>query len=248
MSPDNSHFGLTGFLQQLEHNPIAFTIFAILLLMSILSWYIIVSKMLKLAWLRWHNHREQRRFWQQAQLATVGNELAKRGHTALFARLRQAALTAHLHYQYAKPEYNRNKCSHSEFMTRTLQHQLDDERQRLQSGLSLLASIGSTAPFIGLLGTVLGIYHALLSISAQGQASLATVAGPVGEALVMTAIGLAVAIPAVLGYNLLNRANRHLLHQLKTAAHELHNFFHLGIIPQQQPPTAVTEEVAAHGV
>ena len=96
------------------------------------------------------------------------------------------------------------------------------ETARLESGLSVLASVGSVAPFVGLFGTVWGIYHALASISASGQATLDKVSGPVGEALIMTAFGLAVAIPAVLAYNALVRSNRNLLGQLENFAHDLH--------------------------
>ena len=99
---------------------------------------------------------------------------------------------------------------------------------RLESGMTILASIGSTAPFIGLLGTVWGIYHALVNISASGMASLDKVAGPVGEALVMTAFGLFVAIPAVLAYNAVTRANRVELSELDAFAHDLLAWFATG--------------------
>ena len=92
----------------------------------------------------------------------------------------------------------------------------------------MLASIGSTAPFVGLFGTVWGIYHALLGIGAAGQAGIAQVAGPIGEALIMTALGLVVALPAVLGYNALVRGNKVLLHQLDRFAHDLHAYFVTG--------------------
>jgi biopolymer transport protein ExbB len=98
----------------------------------------------------------------------------------------------------------------------------------MQSGLAVLASVGSTAPFVGLFGTVWGIYHALLSISAAGQATIDKVAGPIGEALVMTAMGLAVAIPAVLGYNALVRGNKGVLNKLNRFAHDLHAYFVTG--------------------
>jgi biopolymer transport protein ExbB len=93
---------------------------------------------------------------------------------------------------------------------------------RMQSGLSVLATIGSTAPFVGLFGTVWGIYNALVTIGATGQASIDKVAGPVGEALIMTALGLAVAVPAVLGYNWLMRRNRMALHSVKGFGSDLH--------------------------
>ncbi len=98
---------------------------------------------------------------------------------------------------------------------------IEEEAERLERGLTLLASVGSTAPFVGLFGTVWGIYHALLAIGISGQGTLDKVAGPVGEALIMTAIGLAVAIPAVLGYNALTRRNRIVLGRLDAFGHDL---------------------------
>ena len=98
----------------------------------------------------------------------------------------------------------------------------------MQSGLSVLASAGSTAPFVGLFGTVWGIYHALMSIGMAGQATIDKVAGPIGEALIMTALGLAVAIPAVLGYNALVRANKKIIAKLNRFAHDLHAYFVTG--------------------
>jgi biopolymer transport protein ExbB len=111
--------------------------------------------------------------------------------------------------------------SASDFLTRSMRRVIDEETARLESGLTVLASIGSTAPFIGLFGTVWGVYHALVNIGMSGQGTLDKVAGPVGEALVMTALGLAVAIPAVLAYNALVRRNRIVLAALDAFAHDL---------------------------
>jgi len=116
----------------------------------------------------------------------------------------------------------------SEWLTRALRNSIDEATARLQGGLAVLASVGSTAPFIGLFGTVWGIYHALVAISTTGQASIDKVAGPIGEALVMTALGLAVAIPAVLGYNALVRGNKATLTRLNRFAHDLHAHFVTG--------------------
>ena len=99
---------------------------------------------------------------------------------------------------------------------------------KLQSGLAILASVGSTAPFVGLFGTVWGIYHALMGISVAGQATIDKVAGPIGEALIMTALGLAVAIPAVLGYNALVRGNKSVVTNLNRFGHDLHAYFLTG--------------------
>lgn len=222
-------FGIEGFIQHVQDNPIALIVLGILLFMSVLSWYLILGKSLKLWWLQWRSGAYQRFFWRVENLQAVIERMRKRGARDPFARLCQAGINATLQHQQAASKRLELLCSHSEFITRSLHHCIDDERERLNAGLTILASIGSTAPFIGLLGTVLGIYHALITISASGQASLDTVAGPVGEALIMTAIGLAVAIPAVLGYNALSKSNRHFLHHLNKAAHDLHVYFNTGM-------------------
>jgi biopolymer transport protein ExbB len=111
---------------------------------------------------------------------------------------------AHLTSPSTQPELLK-QLDPSDWVTRSLQNTIDDATAELQSGMAILASVGSTAPFVGLFGTVWGIYHALMQIGMAGQATIDKVAGPIGEALIMTALGLAVAIPAVLGYNLLGR-------------------------------------------
>jgi hypothetical protein len=116
----------------------------------------------------------------------------------------------------------------SDWVTRELRNSIDEFTARLQGGMAVLASVGSTAPFVGLFGTVWGIYHALMGIGVAGQATIDKVAGPIGEALIMTALGLAVAIPAVLGYNALVRGNKSVLHKLNRFAHDLHAYFVTG--------------------
>ena len=116
----------------------------------------------------------------------------------------------------------------SDWVTRCLRNAIDECTARLQNGLAVLASVGSTAPFVGLFGTVWGIYHALLAIGLSGQSTIDKVAGPIGEALIMTALGLAVAIPAVLGYNALVRGNKYVMTKLNSFAHDLHAFFATG--------------------
>jgi biopolymer transport protein ExbB len=109
-----------------------------------------------------------------------------------------------------------------------LRQAINEAAARLEAGLTFLASVGSTAPFVGLFGTVWGIYHALIGVAASGQIAIDKIAGPVGEALIMTAVGLAVAIPAVLAYNAFTRVNRLLLAQLDGFAHDLHAFVTTG--------------------
>jgi len=125
----------------------------------------------------------------------------------------------------ALPEHSR----HDEFVAQALRRTISQEAMRLDTGLTLLASVGSIAPFIGLFGTVWGIYHALGTIAVGGQATVDKVAGPVGEALIMTAFGLAVAIPAVLAYNTLVRDNRLLMGEMETFAHDLHTYLITGV-------------------
>jgi biopolymer transport protein ExbB len=115
-----------------------------------------------------------------------------------------------------------------ELITRTLRQEINRVSSRLENGLTLLASVGSTAPFVGLFGTVWGIYHALIAVSSAGTVQIDKVAGPVGEALIMTALGLVVAIPAVLAYNAFTRVNRVTLAELDAFAHDLHAYLTTG--------------------
>jgi biopolymer transport protein ExbB len=111
----------------------------------------------------------------------------------------------------------------NDWVTLSIQRAIERIQSRLQGGLAFLATVGSTAPFVGLFGTVWGIYHALTAIGVAGQASIDKVAGPVGEALIMTAIGLAVAVPAVLGYNWLVRRNKSVLDDVRAFGSDLHS-------------------------
>ena len=198
---------------------------ALLLLgMSLASWMVIFIKAVDL-----RRHARQSRqiesFWHAADFADGLNKLgtdANNPFRTLALEGREAA--AHHH---AQPQLH-DSLDASEWLTRSLRNSIDEATARLQAGLAVLASVGSTAPFIGLFGTVWGIYHALLSISTAGQATIDKVAGPIGEALVMTALGLAVAIPAVLGYNALVRGNKGVLNKLNRFAHDLHAFFVTG--------------------
>jgi biopolymer transport protein ExbB len=116
----------------------------------------------------------------------------------------------------------------SEFVDRALRQAVDRESRNLEGGLTLLATVGSAAVFVGLLGTVMGIYYALINLGASGESSITAVAGPVGQALIMTAIGLFAAIPAVIAYNAYSRANRVTIAHFDEFAHDLHDFFSTG--------------------
>ena len=194
----------------------------LLVLMSLGSGYYLLFK-------SWHSWREKRaghsflgRFWQCHQLAEAESLLLSEGASEAYGRLAMAAFGARAQLQQSgMGQAPLLLGSADEFVLRALRHAISRERLRMEAGLTFLASVGSAAPFVGLFGTVWGIYHALLAIGAAGQSSLDKVAGPVGEALIMTGFGLAVALPAVLVYNLFVRLNRLKLAALEGFAHDL---------------------------
>jgi len=193
------------------------TTLILLVLMSLLSWYVIVSKLL-----------EQRRQAAQAlaaRTAFANADSLQKGATALakespFRFLVDSAMDA-----LRKYEALAGQVEVGAWLSQDIVRNVSTLQMRMQSGLSILATVGSTAPFVGLFGTVWGIYNALVTIGSTGQASIDKVAGPVGEALIMTALGLAVAVPAVLGYNWLVRRNRVALHSVKGFGSDLHTLF-----------------------
>ena len=196
----------------------------LLLVMSLSSWMVIIVKALDLRKFS-SQARQTESFWHSADFADGLNKLGSdpaNPFRALAMEGREA--TAHHH---AQPQLH-DSLGVSDWLTRSLRNSIVESTARLQAGLAILASVGSTAPFVGLFGTVWGIYHALLSISVAGQATIDKVAGPIGEALIMTALGLAVAIPAVLGYNALVRGNKSVLMKLNRFAHDLHAYFITG--------------------
>ncbi len=213
------------------------TVALILLGMSLASWLVILIKALDL-----RTHRAQAKgaeaFWHAADfedgLAKLGTEannpfrqLAETGREATRHIQRQDDPLARPGNTAPRPQLH-DQLDRSDWVTRELRNSIDEFTARLQGGMAVLASVGSTAPFVGLFGTVWGIYHALLGIGAAGQATIDKVAGPIGEALIMTALGLAVAIPAVLGYNALVRGNKGVLMKLNRFAHDLHAYFLTG--------------------
>ena len=201
---------------------------AVLVLMSVLSWAILALKGLTLVARRQRSHAFLNFFWNATSLEAVQHEIATHGAHDPFSHLASHAMQAqshHARYGAAKLE---EAGSASEFVTRTIKKVLDEETTRMENGLAVLATVGATAPFVGLFGTVWGVYHALVAIGMSGAGTLDKVAGPVGEALIMTGLGLAVAIPAVVGYNWLTRANRVMLSKLDAFAYELHTFVSMG--------------------
>ena len=199
---------------------------AVLLIgMSLASWIVILVKALDIIKYK-RQARRSSDFWHSEDFATALEKLGK-GDGNPFRALALEGREATAHHRNTKAHLH-DTLDVSDWVTRSLRNGIDEFTARLQSGLAVLASVGSTAPFIGLFGTVWGIYHALMSIGSAGQATIDKVAGPIGEALVMTALGLAVAIPAVLGYNALVRGNKFVLTKLNSFAHDLHAYFVTG--------------------
>ena len=196
----------------------------LLLVLSVASWYVIVTKALQILRYRRASVVAGRQFWDASN---VQEGVAALGNNNPFADLAKAGVEA-MHHHSAHQGHLHDQLSVSDWVTLSLRQAIDESSAKLQAGLAILASVGSTAPFVGLFGTVWGIYHALVSIGTSGQAGIDKVAGPVGEALIMTALGLAVAIPAVLGYNALVRGNKSVLTKLNSFAHDLHAYFVTG--------------------
>lgn len=203
-------------------------LFVILVLMSLTSWYLIFVK----SFTNWSTGRRSERFlqqfWAASSLEQVENEIATYGVNEPFSHLASHAIHARNHHERYGAVRLEEKGSTSVFVTRTIRKVIDEETAKLENGLTVLASIGSTAPFVGLFGTVWGVYHALIGIGLSDGVSISRIAGPVGEALVMTGLGLAVAIPAVLAYNAFVRTNRVYLSRLDAFAHDLFTFLTTG--------------------
>ena len=208
--------GFAHFLSQTDG--VGRSVLAVLLLLSMASWYLILTRALA----NWRAARRAeaflQRFWQAGSLDGAAGT-PHGGADNAFAVLVDEALKARTN----GGESNLAAAGGmAEYLTRTLNNAVDREAAASEHGLTILASAGSAAPYIGLFGTVWGIYHALVQIGISGQGTLDKVAGPVGEALIMTALGLAVAIPAVLAYNAFNRRNRMWLSRLESFAHDIY--------------------------
>jgi len=186
----------------------------ILAAMSAGSWYVTVAKLVEQVRLNRQARAAQASFWdagsvrQGAEALDPASTFRFIADSGIEASRRHSGLFEHV--------------ALNDWVTMSIQRAIDRVQSRLQGGLAFLATVGSTAPFIGLFGTVWGIYHALTAIGVAGQASIDKVAGPVGEALIMTAIGLAVAVPAVLGYNWLVRRNKDLMDEVRAFGSDLH--------------------------
>ena len=235
----NSQFGLAHVWSQ--GDIVTKSVAALLLIMSLASWMVIIIKTLDLIKYK-RISKTAENFWHSedfhAGLSRLGTDPANP-----FRQLALVGREATLHHSNTKAHLH-DTLDMSDWVTRTLRNCMDEFTGRLQSGLAILASVGSTAPFIGLFGTVWGIYHALLSIGVAGQATIDKVAGPIGESLIMTALGLAVAIPAVLGYNALVRGNKSVLQKLSRFAHDLHAYFVTGARVNSGAANVVTTKKA----
>ncbi|MDQ2988485.1 MAG: MotA/TolQ/ExbB proton channel family protein [Pseudomonadota bacterium] len=188
----------------------------ILSLMSMGSWYIIITKLLDQMKIMKQAKETSAKFWKANSIA-AGSAALKEGSPFRF--IAESGTKATQHHDGALLE----QIDLSTWVTMSIQRAVEKVQSRLQDGLSFLATVGSTAPFIGLFGTVWGIYGALTNIGMTGNASIDKVAGPVGEALIMTAFGLFVAVPAVLGYNWLVRRNKSAMEDVRSFSADVHS-------------------------
>ncbi|HEX6635876.1 MAG TPA: MotA/TolQ/ExbB proton channel family protein, partial [Usitatibacter sp.] len=207
----------------------------ILVLMSMGSWYIMFVKVYEQSKLFRQSRAVQGTFFQSGSVNDAAGQL--KDGTA-YRYIADSGIKANQHHTGKLLE----QVDLNTWVTMSIQRAVDNVASRLQDGLAFLATVGSTAPFVGLFGTVWGIYHALTAIGIAGQASIDKVAGPVGEALIMTAFGLAVAVPAVLGYNWLVRRNKVALEQLRAFGADLHMVLISGGL---KPRAATAAPVAA---
>ena len=213
---NNSQLGLAHMLESAD--AVIWLTAVVLLLMSIVSWTIIVSKGRATQKLRQSISARAHQFWQSDSLHSGLAQLRAQEPSPVLSSLVVAAIELKTNPASGTLE---EQSGRDERVTRTLRGVLQSTTARLDSGLVTLASIGATAPFVGLFGTVWSIYHALVNISGSGQIMIEQVAGPVGEALIMTAFGLFVAIPAVLAYNALTKSNRLILAAVDGFANDL---------------------------
>ena len=241
-----------GFAHFLSHSDaIARVVLALILLASIGTWYLIVVKGLRA--LRMHRRSEAflADFWAAPNLEAVAAKIRENGAGEPFSHLVHHGFTAieqHNRRQGAPTgQALVDSGTPDDLLTRALKRAIDEDRSRLEFGQAFLATVASATPFLGLFGTVWGIYHALLAIGLSGQGTLDKVAGPVGEALIMTAIGLAAAIPAAVSYNAFAHANRNTLARLNAFAYDVFAFLSTGIktSPMRTDARATSEKVMA---
>ena len=211
-APVDNPYGVKALLA--EGDVVAKATLAILALMSMASWYVIATKVWEQSKLQRQAAAANQSFWRANTVRQGADTLAAQSP---FRFIAESGLEATKKHDGLRGQVDLNS-----WVTQSIQRAMENIQSRLQDGMAILATVGSTAPFVGLFGTVMGIYNALVKIGMSGQASIDKVAGPVGEALIMTAIGLAVAVPAVLGYNWLLRRNKSAMEKVRAFGTDLH--------------------------
>ncbi|WP_158881724.1 MotA/TolQ/ExbB proton channel family protein [Rhodanobacter sp. L36] len=232
--------GFGNLVQNLDW--LGWVVLVTLVVMSFLSWYFIIANAIRNAMVRGRADKVIDGFWGNGSTQDAIRELEAQPKGEPFSKIALDAASAVAHHQQTAAAGTTGRLaeslSRSEFIDRALRQAVSRESLRLEGGMTLLATVGSAAPFVGLLGTVWGIYNALIRISASGNASMTAVAGPVGEALIMTAFGLFTAIPALFAYNFYTRSNRLTYARFDEFAHDLHDFFATGSRVEGAAPTS----------
>ena len=229
-----SQMGFEHLITEMTSSPgdfaVSWVVLIILIAMSAASWYWTVINIFRATRLKSAADRVTTAFWDAPNAQDAIRAMEEQPASEPFSKIALDAAQAAAHHQRAEGSTGGmgESLSRSEFVDRALRQAVTRESTKLQSGMTLLATVGATAPFVGLLGTVWGIYGALIKIGATGSASIDAVAGPVGEALIMTAIGLFVAIPAVFAFNFFSKVNSSVIAKFDTFAHDLHDFFATG--------------------
>ena len=227
-----NNMGFEHLIQEMTSTPggyvVSWVVLITLVVMSALSWYWTVINFLKNMRLKSQADRVTATFWDTSNAQDAIRLMEEQPKSEPFSKIALDAAQAAAHHQRHDGSRLAESLNRSEFVDRALRQAVTRESSKLQAGMTVLATVGATAPFVGLLGTVWGIYGALIRIGQSGEASIGAVAGPVGEALIMTALGLFVAIPAVLAYNFFNRTNSATNARFDTFAHDLHDFFATG--------------------
>ncbi|QLC26685.1 MotA/TolQ/ExbB proton channel family protein [Parasphingopyxis algicola] len=212
--PAENPYGLRAALE--EGGIVAQATFGILVLMSAASWYILFTKWFEQQKILKQGKRARENFWRANSLREGAAKLEK---NSAYRQIVEDGIQAREHHDQLTDPVEAH-----EWTVNALQRSVGSINSKLTEGLAILATVGSTAPFIGLFGTVVGIYRALVKIGAAGQASIDTVAGPVGEALIMTALGLIVAVPAVMAYNWMVRRNKAVSEELQKFSNQIHGY------------------------
>jgi len=222
----NTPFGIANLW--LEGDAITRFVAIALLICSIVTWVILLTRLWDLRNLR-KLKPELERFWHATSFEQGIQSFSDHANNPYY-QIARSATKASAHHQSQSNNHREllQALNYSEWMARSVKNSIDGIAAGLQKGLTFLGSTGAISPFVGLFGTVWGIYHALISISSSGSAQLDQVAGPIGEALIMTALGLAVAIPAVLGFNIINRANKLFVADLNRFGNDLLAYFVTG--------------------